>query len=178
MQLLKNEKYQAMVNWLIETFPHWEALDRKSLFISGASGMIGSLLIDMIMFHNQSISVENRCLVMATSRSEEAAQARFASWLGREDFFYFPHDISQPLPSLPRLPDLLIHAASTTHPAQYVSEPINTIFANVQGCKNMLELATQKPGTRFLLLSSVEVYGENRGDVDYFDEDYCGYLNH
>ena len=89
MQLLKNEKYQAMVNWLIETFPHWEALDRKSLFISGASGMIGSLLIDMIMFHNQSISVENRCLVMATSRSEEAAQARFASWLGREDFFLF-----------------------------------------------------------------------------------------
>lgn len=26
-------------------------------------------------------------------------------------------------------------------------------------------------------MSTVEVYGKNRGDVDLFDEDYCGYIN-
>ena len=41
----------------------------------------------------------------------------------------------------------------------------------------MLETAAGIPGSRFLLLSSVEVYGENRGDVDCFEENYCGYLD-
>ena len=35
----------------------------------------------------------------------------------------------------------------------------------------------ENQGSRFLLLSSVEIYGENRGDTRYFQEDYCGYLN-
>ena len=30
---------------------------------------------------------------------------------------------------------------------------------------------------RFCFVSSVEVYGENRGDVEKFDESYLGYLD-
>ena len=41
----------------------------------------------------------------------------------------------------------------------------------------MLDIAMKTPGSRFLLLSSVEVYGENRGDADYFTESYCGYID-
>ena len=28
-----------------------------------------------------------------------------------------------------------------------------------------------------LFLSTVEIYGENRGDVEKFTEDYCGYID-
>ena len=28
-----------------------------------------------------------------------------------------------------------------------------------------------------LFLSTVEIYGENRGDLDKFTEDYCGYID-
>ena len=41
----------------------------------------------------------------------------------------------------------------------------------------MLELAVQKTGSRLLLISSVEVYGENRGDTERFKENYCGYVD-
>lgn len=41
----------------------------------------------------------------------------------------------------------------------------------------MLDIACEKQAERFLFLSSVEVYGENRGDTEYFSEDYCGYIN-
>lgn len=177
MGLLKNEKYQVLVKDLISAFPYWDKLEGKSVLISGASGMIGSLLIDAIMTRNEVVEADRRCRVFATSRSERTARKRFAPWCDREEFFYFSHDIAQPIPALSRMPDYLIHAASTTHPAQYVGEPINTISANVLGCLNMLELAAQKPGSRFLLLSSVEIYGENRGDADYFNESYCGYLD-
>lgn len=177
MKMEKNPRYQALLEKLINTFPYWDALEGKSFLITGASGMIASLLIDVIMTHNAFLPVDRQCRILATSRGERTARERFANWFNQESFSYFAHDVTQPIPDLPELPDYLLHAASTTHPAQYAAEPINTIMSNILGCQNMLELAAHKLNSRLLLLSSVEVYGENRGDVDYFTESYCGYLD-
>ena len=35
----------------------------------------------------------------------------------------------------------------------------------------------EKDVQRVMFLSTVEVYGQNRGDVEAFDESYLGYLN-
>ena len=43
--------------------------------------------------------------------------------------------------------------------------------------KKLLDYAVAHGTKRFCFLSSVEVYGENRGDVERFKEDYLGYLN-
>ena len=177
MREINHEQYKKLVKEVEESFPCWEFFHEKTIFISGASGMIGSLLIDVIMEHNASLSPDMKCKVLATSRSEKTAKELFKEWFGQAEFTYFAHDITEPLPVLAKKPDLLIHAASTTHPIQYISEPINTITSNLWGCRNMLESASQQSGSRMLLLSSVEIYGENRGDVDSFDESYCGYLN-
>ena len=50
-------------------------------------------------------------------------------------------------------------------------------MTNLLGAKNLLEFAAAQQDSRFLLLSSVEIYGENRGDTQRFDERYCGYLD-
>ncbi|MBQ7446365.1 MAG: NAD-dependent epimerase/dehydratase family protein, partial [Eubacterium sp.] len=73
--------------------------------------------------------------------------------------------------------DYVIHLASNTHPLQYAADPIGTIMTNTMGLRNMLELAVSHHAKRFAFASSNEVYGENRGDVDLFDEEYCGYIN-
>ena len=177
MRITENETYRALLHELIENFPCWKKIKGKSILISGASGMLGSMLVDVLMLRNESVPPQLRNRVLATSRGAAAAKERFSCWMEREDFHYFPHDIIEPLTDFAEKPELLIHAASTTHPAQYVGEPINTILANIQGTKNMLDVAAKVPGARFLLVSSVEVYGENRGDVDYFDEKYCGYID-
>lgn len=176
MELLQNAKYRKLVETLLGRFPDWSAFDDKTFVISGATGMIGSLLIDMLMTRNERLAPEARCPVVAVSRSEKTARDRFGPWFGQREFQFLAHDVSKPMGDLPPA-DILIHAASTTHPVQYAAEPINTIFANIDGARNMLDVAGNKPGSRFLLLSSVEIYGENRGDVDYFDEGYCGYLD-
>lgn len=41
----------------------------------------------------------------------------------------------------------------------------------------MLDFAVKHNATRFGFASSNEIYGENRGDVEFFDEKYCGYIN-
>lgn len=57
------------------------------------------------------------------------------------------------------------------------TDPIGTIETNIIGLRNMLELASKNKESRFLFTASVEVYGENRGDVERFDEGYCGYID-
>lgn len=70
-----------------------------------------------------------------------------------------------------------MHAASNTHPRAYSTDPIGTITANVQGTYQLLEYAVNHQCERFFFFSSVEVYGENRKDVDKFDESYLGYID-
>ena len=44
MRITENRRYLDMVDKLHEAFPYWERMEGKTLFLSGASGMIGSLL--------------------------------------------------------------------------------------------------------------------------------------
>lgn len=177
MELLKNERYISMLWKLVKDFPDWGKMEGKGILISGASGMLGSLLIDTLMLRNESVSLSRRNRIFATSRNAATAEKRFARWMGKEEFHFFAQDITKSLDGFAKEPELLIHAASTTHPAQYTGEPINTILSNIFGTRNMLEVAARVPGSRVLLMSSVEIYGENRGDAEYFEEGYCGYLD-
>ena len=76
-----------------------------------------------------------------------------------------------------------MHLASTTHPRAYATEPVATITSNIIGLKNLLDYACSNDASRhgdgidFVFASSVEVYGQNRGDVERFDERYCGYID-
>lgn len=60
---------------------------------------------------------------------------------------------------------------------QYSTDPIGTITTNIIGVQNLLDFAVEHHTTRFAFASSNEVYGENRGDVEKFDEKYCGYID-
>lgn len=40
-----------------------------------------------------------------------------------------------------------------------------------------MEFAVEHQAARFCFASSNEIYGENRGDAEFFDENYCGYIN-
>ena len=73
--------------------------------------------------------------------------------------------------------DYIIHLASNTHPVAYASDPIGTITVNVIGTRNILEYACNMRNPRIVFASSNEIYGNNRGDVELFDEGYCGYID-
>ena len=178
MKLMENRRYLELLEKLIGTFPHWERLEGKTLYLSGASGMLGSFLTDAVMLRNETAPPETRCRILAAGRNRQAAEERFSRWLDKPDFIFLEQDLSQVLSTdLPAVPDFWIHAASTTHPIAYATEPVNTVLVNVLGTQRLLEQAAQAPGSRFLLLSSVEIYGANRGDTELFSESYCGYLD-
>ena len=177
MNLLKSEKYISMLKGVHEQFPNWSAFDGKCIFLSGASGMIGSLLVDTLMLRNQSQPLGRKSKIIAVARNKPMMEERFAEWQDCNELCIISHDISEPFNIDMVHADYYIHAASTTHPIAYAREPINTMLANFLGAHNMLELASKEINSRFLLLSSVEIYGENCGNKTYFSEEDCGYLN-
>ena len=148
----------------------WENLTGKSFLISGASGLIGSFLVDVLMFRNSKHN--QRIKIHALGRNPESAK-RFSSYAGNNDFTFTACDINKPLDAEGRY-DFVIHLASNTHPLAYSSDPVGTITANIIGLNNLLGFAHSHGTERFVFASSVEVYGVNRGDTEYFSEDYCG----
>ncbi len=148
----------------------------KTILITGASGMIGSFLVDALMRGNETRNLD--CTIIALGRDQEKAIKRFYTHFRKERFFFLQHDINYPiLHNIPAV-DFILHSASTTHPVAYATKPISTITTNIFGTYNLLNFLHETcPQARLVLTSSVEIYGQNRGDIDYFDEKYSGYID-
>lgn len=151
-------------------------LSGKTILLSGATGMIGKCIIGLLAEYNKAHSAEKHIQVIALSRNSQSAEKRLAEHWNQDFFRYIACDVNQEIPECGQA-DYIIHAASNTHPLQYSKDSIGTITANVIGTKNLLDYAVAHGAERFCFLSSVEIYGENRGDVDRFKEDYLGYLD-
>lgn len=175
MELYKNQLYMEDVYSVAQLDLPWEKLHGKSLMLSGATGMLGSFLVDVLMEKNQQgLNLDVFCL----GRSKEKAQKRFSKYDSDNKWQFIPYDVNEPLErnDIGQV-DFILHLASNTHPLQYSTDPIGTITANIIGLKNMLDFAVEHSVSRFAFASSNEIYGENRGDRELFDEDYCGYIN-
>lgn len=155
-------------------------LKGKTLLVTGGTGMIGKRMIDCLLERTD-------CRVILLGRSEEKAHERFAEPCWRDGRLSFVQwDPSHPTPlvnsNIPTFEhsdisiDFILHLASNTHPVAYATDPVGTVVMNVSATKELLDLAVAKKA-RFVYASSVEIYGQNRGDCEKFSEDYCGYLD-
>ena len=176
MILHENSLYREDVRAVSECALQWGKMKNKSILLAGATGLLGSFLTDVILAKNK--TEELNCKVYALGRSEKELKSRFSRYIGNPLLICIPHDINQPFArdDIGRM-DYVIDLASNTHPVQYATDPIGTITTNIIGLKNLLDYSTAHNTIRFIYASSNEIYGENRGDTDFFGEDYCGYIN-
>ena len=170
----KSEKYLQLIAYTVDNSIEWDRMRNKAFLIIGATGLIGTFFVDILMYANR--LHELGITISAVSRNEETARRRFIDYLDCDSFRYVKHDINHPL-SFDYKCDYVIHGASNTHPIAYATDPIGTIQTNVTGTNNVLEYSVKQKNARVMFISSVEIYGENRGDVRRFNENYCGYLD-
>lgn len=175
MDLYDCKEYREDIRCVLEMPLEWERFRGKSVMISGATGMIGRFLIDVLMELN--CSQDLSCEIFALGRSESKGRERFQRYWDAPNFHFCVCSIADSISCPADSVDYILHFASNTHPRAYAQDPIGTITANIMGIYRLLEYAAAHRTERFLFASSVEVYGENRGDTDLFDENYCGYLN-
>lgn len=149
---------------LVAELPYnWELLNNKVIMISGGTGFIGSFIIDVIRYRNKRYS--SNIKVISLSRRGGISDTTVEN---------IQVDITCPIEYSSNI-DYILHLASNTHPKQYAEDPVGTITTNVLGCNHLLMLAKKKKISRFLLTSSVEIYGQ--GTEIPMDEEYCGYIN-
>ena len=141
----------------------WKKLDGKTVLMSGGTGFIGQFLINVFKCRNESYG--NDIGVISCSRRPLPSERNVR---------YIGHDITKPFEPDCKI-DCILHLASNTHPKQYSSDPVGTITTNIFGTYNLLTLAARCKAERFLLASSVEIYGDG-GDAP-MSEAYCGYID-
>lgn len=174
MTLVEQPMYQVDLAKVVDNLPELKKLDGQSILMIGASGMIGSFLIDTLMLANQQLGLKIK--IFAMGRNRKKLETRFLMYLDSSFFEIVEGDVTEPLPEN-LVVDYMIHGASNTHPKAYATDPIGTIMTNLAGTDQVLKHAAATNVKRTLFLSTVEIYGENRGDVEKFNEEYCGYID-
>lgn len=159
----------------------FEKLKNKSILITGASGLICSFLVDVLMYRNKEFNDNIKIFMLV--RNEEKLLNRFNyyylnKFVGKEvsELNYIIQNVTSPFEFEYDF-DYIIHGASNTHPRQYSSDPVGTISTNVIGLNNILDYSVKHKPKRIFMMSSVEIYGENKDNTEKFDENYLGYIN-
>lgn len=147
----------------------WNELESANILITGATGLIGSVLIDVLM-----LRFDEKCQVFASGRSENRLKKRFADYVGRPNFHLIRYDVTEPLESETDF-HVIIDAASGASPQLYSTDPVGVMRANFLGVDNLLSYGVSHKLKRFLYISSGEIYGE--GGEEKITEDYSGYVN-
>lgn len=146
----------------------FEKLDGKNILVTGACGLIGSAVIDFLIENNAN------CNIYAMARNRNKIEKRFAHYLGNPLFHIVEGDVNVPLTQ-----DITFHyminAASNANPNAYATDPVGTMWTNINGTKNLLDYGKEHGLERFLYVSSGEVYGN--GDVDEWKESDSGYVD-
>lgn len=148
-------------------------LSGRRFLISGAAGLIGSYIADLLAVSKLEFGIDVK--VIACDRDAQLMKQRFHMISSNVVECHVIDICSDELPHCEV--DYIIHAASNTSPTDYAKKPIDTIWTNVYGTRRLCDFAVSKNVKRFLFCSSVEAYGRNNGDVEAFKEDYSGYVD-
>lgn len=134
--------------------------------VAGGAGFIGSHLCDALVARgDEVIAVDN----LLTGRLQNVAHLN-----GHERFSLIEHDITIPIVGADWLDgpvDAVLDLASPASPDDFATLPLEILAVGSTGTRNLLDLAYEQ-GSRFLLASTSEVYGDPL--VHPQTEDYLG----
>lgn len=160
-------------NAFAESFELSESLRGKTFLITGATGLIGSVMIKCLLALNRNEKLGIR--VIAVVRSLDKAKSVFADEFSDIDFKNLNlNEIS--VSSIGTDIDYIVHLASPTASKYFVEHPVETLRTAFEGTTSVLEYAKNADVKGMVYASSLEVYGSNDTD-EWLDEIFQGYVN-
>lgn len=157
-------------------------LNGKTILVVGATGLIGSCVIDVLM-QNPNRGYQ----VIASGRNRERAQRKFAAYWNDAHFYFLEMDVMQSVNrNLNRQicddvydemkhVNYIINAASNASPNFFKQSPVEVMLANIEGVKHLMQYGLRHGMQRMVYVSSGEIYGE--GDGSEFTEKSSGYVD-
>ena len=169
-----NRILQEDLDQIAAGFPWWADLQDRKIMITGATGLVGSVLVRALLCANRVHGLNLQ--VIAHVRSEEKAKDVFGALLEREDLLLVVGDVTQPL-ALDVPVDYIIHTASVTASKVFVTQPVETLMIAIDGTKNLLEFAKEQGVKSMVYVSSMEAFGITDPSLDRVSEQDLGYID-
>ena len=161
------------INAFAEQFELWEQLRGKMFLITGATGLIGSVMTKCLLELNRQKDLGIK--VIAVVRSLEKAQKVFAEEAAQIKFYQLGlTEIG--IDSIRDHVDYVVHLASPTASRYFVEHPVETLRTAVEGTTAVLVYAKEAKVESVVYASSLETYGSNHTD-EWLNEDFQGYVN-
>ena len=155
----------------------WDALAGRHVLVTGATGLIGSLCARTLLERNRLTGAG--IIVDALVRDPAKAQAMLGQYTA-DDGLVLHQGSLEDVDSLDLPADYVIHTACPTASSFFMSHPVETFSAIVDGTRSMLELARRRGAASFVYVSSMEIYGmgnKQRGTEHLLDESAVGYID-
>jgi len=145
------------INRLLIERQDLEILNHQTILISGANSFLMSYFIRLILESNRKKHSDIK--ILALCRNRKNAEKRFESYLNDPNLTMIVQNVREPVFWADRI-DICVHAASPVGIPSRQEQSLETFQTNLFGCQNLLELAREKQSRKFMLLSSVDVYGK------------------
>lgn len=176
-----NEVLLKDLCYIDNNFEYKDDLKGKTFFVTGATGLVGSLFVKALAMMNERNHMNMR--IIALVRNTKKAEDIFSDFMSEEcGLNILAGDVTDDgiVDKVGcELPDVdinyIIHGACITTSKIMVEQPVDTIRTSIYGTENMLELARKYNADKMIYLSSMEMYGTV--DSASVTEDKLGYVN-
>lgn len=142
--------YQAELDWKI--------FDNKTIFITGATGMLAAYLSFFLLFLREEKNINLKLIALCRTKSK--AEMAFKEFLDKPYFKLLLQDVCEPIQYDGNI-DYIFHLAGNASPHFINIDPVGIVKSNMLGTFNILELAKEKKTSKVIFASTREVYGRN-----------------
>ncbi|MEE6635748.1 NAD(P)-dependent oxidoreductase [Limosilactobacillus pontis] len=129
----------------------------SSVLITGATGLIGSLLTRFFLYLNSRRNYKIN--IYAVIRNQDKAEKLYKNY-STNDLNYIVADLEHDNVNVLGNIDYVVHAAAVTKSKLLISKPVDVIKISINGTEKILDLAVKKGVKSVVYLSSMEIYGQ------------------
>ena len=131
---------------------NWEDFKGTNILITGASGMIGSYMLNTLVTLNNARDYEMSIYALVRNPDKIPDEIR-------TQISIIQQSVVEPIVTDIKF-DYVIHTASPASPLIMRNDPVGTVAANTIGTFNTLNVAKQGSKKGYLYISSREIYGQ------------------
>lgn len=164
-----NKAYWQDIKNVVNVFRCFEELRGQSILITGATGMICSVVAEILLYMNNR---QPEIKIFLAGRNKDKIISRFSPFIEGVHYSFVYFDALESL-SFDDTFDYVIYGAGNCNPSYYVNEPVETMLSNFIGLNSILKYVSKRKCKRVLYISSSEVYGaKEKENLPYSENEY------
>jgi len=160
----------------------FSALGARRVLLTGGAGFLGYSLVQSMLHFNDEEAAGDSIQLTVYDNFVRGVPQWLTNLASRADLELVEHDVRNPLPEDMGDFQYIIHAAGIASPTYYRQHPIETMDANINGLRYLLDYSKDQqergqPVEGFLFFSSSEIYGDPQPEFIPTPETYRGYVS-